>query len=359
MKKSIVLTSLLFLSVVTLAQNFKINGTVEGLENGTWLYLKLSSPQLAIDSTQVTNGKFVLKGTLPQPATQVLLHTKQFANYVFFWLENKNIKMSLKDGEFKKGIIKGSTTQTENEEIQKIIKPINLIEDSLRTALSKSKDVAVKDEIRKNLKNIKSEEYNTYLKYAKGHPNSLVIASIVDVYATTWGKEKTSEIYQLFAPALQKTDYGANINNFLKLSQEIKIGSKYIDFEQTNTAGKKVKLSDIKGKYILLEFWGSWCGPCREENPNLVKIYNAYKAKGFEILGVAADDNKVQWLKAIKDDGLPWENITDLKGSKNEAGLMYNINSFPSNFLIDENGIIIAKDLRGKKLSEKLAELLL
>lgn len=143
---------MLFLSVVTLAQNFKIDGTVEGLENGTWLYLKLSSPQLAIDSTQVTNGKFVLKGTLPQSATQVVLHTKQFANYVFFWLENKNIKMSLKDGEFKKGIIKGSTTQTENEEIQKIIKPINLIEDSLRTALSKSKDVVVKDEIRKSLK---------------------------------------------------------------------------------------------------------------------------------------------------------------------------------------------------------------
>jgi len=358
MKKTIALASLLLISTLTFAQNFKIDGTVEGLENGTWLYLRLSSPQLLLDSTQVTNGKFVLKGKLPQPATQVVLHTKQYANYVFFWLENKNISMFLKDKEFKRGVIKGSATQTENEEIQKIIKPIQLKEDSLIAAFSKTTDTGIKADIRKQLKSIKPEEYNTYLNYARNKPNSLIIASIVDVYATTWGKEKTEEIYQLFTPALKKTTYGESINKFLKLSQEIKIGSKYVDFEQTNAAGKKIKLSDIKGKYILLEFWGSWCGPCRDENPNLVKTYNAYKAKGFEILGVAADDNKDQWLKAIKDDGLPWENVTDLKGSKNEAGLIYNINAYPTNYLIDENGIIIAKNLRGKALENKLAELL-
>lgn len=358
MKKIILLAFLLFFGTITFAQNFKIDGAVEGLENGTWLYLKLSSTQVPLDSTQVTNGKFTLKGQVPQPATQVVLHTKQYANYVFFWLENKNISMSLKDQAFKRGIIKGSATQTENEEIQKIINPINLKEDSLRTALNKTTDATIKAEIREQLKNIKSEEYVAYLNYAKSHPNSFVIASIADVYSTTWGKEKANEIYQLFTPAIQQTTYGKSINSFINLSREIKIGGKYVDFEQTNTVGKKIKLSDIKGKYILLEFWGSWCGPCREENPNLVKTYNTYKEKGFEILGVAADDNKAQWLKAVKDDGLPWENVSDLKGSKNEAGFIYNINSFPTNYLIDENGIIIAKNLRGKKLSDKLAELL-
>lgn len=358
MKKTILLAAVLLANSIAFAQKFKIDGTVEGLENGTWLYLKLSSPQELLDSTQIKNGKFTLKGQLPHPATQVVLHTQKYANYVFFWLEHKNITMSLKDKEFKSGIIKGSATQTENEEIQKIIKPINLKEDSLRTLLSKTTDPTIKTELRKQLANIKPEEYAAYLNYAKSHPNSLIIANIVDVYSTTWGKEKTNEIYQVFTPALQKTTYGANISNFIRLSREIKVGSKYVDFEQTNTVGKKVKLSDIKGKYILLEFWGSWCGPCREENPNLVKTYNAYKAKGFEILGVAADDNKAQWLKAIKDDGLPWENVSDLKGSKNEVGLMYGINAYPTNYLIDEKGTIIAKDLRGKKLSDKLAELL-
>lgn len=358
MNKTIVLTFLLFANIIAFAQNFKIEGTVEGLENGTWLYLKLSSPQDMIDSTQVANGKFTLKGKLAEPATQVVLLTKNYTNYVFFWLENKNITMILKGGEFKKGIIKGSATQTENEEIQKIIQPIGLKEDSLRTAFSKTTDPSLKSELRKQIANIKHEEYNAYFNYAKNHPNSLIIANITDVYSTTWGKEKTKNIYQLFTPSIQKTTYAKNINSFLTLSQEVKIGGKYADFEQANTDGKKVKLSDIKGKYILLEFWGSWCGPCREENPELVKTYNAYKAKGFEILGVAADNNKAQWLKAIKDDKLPWENVCDLKGDKNEAGLIYGISAYPTNYLIDENGIIIAKNLRGKALAAKLADLL-
>lgn len=266
--------------------------------------------------------------------------------------------MSLKDGQFKKGTIKGSATQTENEEIQKIIQPIGLKEDSLRNAFSKTTDPNLKSELRKQIANIKNEEYITYFNYAKTHPNSLIIANITDVYSTTWGKEKTKNIYQLFTPAIQKTTYGKNINSFLTLSQEVKIGGKYVDFEQANINGKKIKLSDVKEKYVLLEFWGSWCGPCREENPQLVKTYHSYKAKGFEILGVAADNDKAQWLKAIKDDKLPWENVCDLKGDKNDVVLIYGINAYPTNFLIDENGIIIAKNLRGKALADKLAELL-
>lgn len=358
MNKTIVLAFLLFTNVIAFAQNFKIEGTVEGIENGSWLYLRLSSPQDLIDSTQVANGKFILTGKLAEPVTQVVLHTKKYANYVFFWLENKNITMSLKDGQFKKGMIKGSAAQTENEEIQKTIQPISAKEDSLRTAFSKSTEPNLKSELKKQIANIKNEEYEVYFSYAKRYPNSIIIANIVDVYATTWGKEKTKNIYQLFTPAIQKTTYGKSINSFLALSQEIKIGGKYVDFEQANTDGKKIKLSDIKGKYVLLEFWGSWCGPCRDENPELVKTYNAYKAKGFEILGVAADNNKAQWLKAIKDDNLPWENVCDLKGDKNEAGLIYGISAYPTNYLIDENGIIIAKNLRGKALADKLAKLL-
>lgn len=359
MKKTILFASLLLAGSVAFAQKFKINGTVQGLENGTWLYLESSSPEDGVkDSTQVNDGIFTFKGTLKKSAIQVILRTKKYTNYVFFWAENKDITMLLKDGQFKSGTITGSVTQTENEEIQKLIKPIDLKDDSLRVALGKSEEPAIKNELRKQIAEIKNEIYNVYLNYAKAHPSSIVVASATDVYSTTWGKEKTQRIYQLFSPNIKATDYGKNINSFLALSQEIKIGGKYVDFEQTNALGKKIKLSDIKGKYILLEFWGSWCGPCRQDNPELVKTYNAYKSKGFEILGVAADNDKAQWLKAIKDDGLPWENVTDLKGNKNDVVFMYGISAYPTNYLIDENGIIIAKDLRGKKLSDKLAELL-
>ena len=125
-----------------------------------------------------------------------------------------------------------------------------------------------------------------------------------------------------------------------------------------NTIGEMKKLSDFNDKIILLEFWASNCGPCRQENPNLVKTYESYQPKGFEIFAVSQDTKKTNWLKAIEEDGLPWLQVSDLKGRDNSASLIYGINAIPDNFLIDKNGIIIGRNLRGEKLNEKLASLL-
>ncbi|WP_421944291.1 TlpA family protein disulfide reductase [Pedobacter sp.] len=167
-----------------------------------------------------------------------------------------------------------------------------------------------------------------------------------------------ASLFHNFTPEIKNTDYGKNIETFIRLNKEIKIGGQFADFEQTNTNGKKIRLSDFKGKYVLLDFWGSWCLPCREESPNLVKVYKAYKAREFEILGVAADENKQSWLKAVKEDKMTWENVCDLKGDKNEAALIYGISAYPTNYLINEKGIIVAKNLRGEMLEKKLAKLL-
>jgi peroxiredoxin len=148
------------------------------------------------------------------------------------------------------------------------------------------------------------------------------------------------------------------VNAFITLNKNPKTGDHFEDFTQLNASGKKVALSDIKGKYVLLEFWASWCGPCREANPGLVKTYHRFKDKGFAILGVSLDENKAGWLKAIEDDSLAWENISDLKGDKNEAAMIYGINAVPSNFLINAQGTIIAVNLRGASLEKKLEELL-
>jgi thiol-disulfide isomerase/thioredoxin len=132
------------------------------------------------------------------------------------------------------------------------------------------------------------------------------------------------------------------------------------DFTQTDPDGKPVKLSDFRGKYLLLDFWASWCGPCRAENPNVVKAYNQYKDKNFTILSVSLDkeDAREAWLAAIKKDGMPWNHVSDLKYWKNEASVLYTIQAIPDNFLLSPEGKIIARGLRGEALAAKLAELL-
>jgi peroxiredoxin len=140
---------------------------------------------------------------------------------------------------------------------------------------------------------------------------------------------------------------------------KIPVGSKAPDFTQYTPQGKAVSLSSLKGKYVLIDFWASWCVPCRNENPNVVKAYNKYKDKGFTVLGVSldAESARAAWLKAITSDGLTWTQISDLKGWKSEAAALYGVSSIPQNFLIDPNGVVIGKNLRGDDLQKKLASI--
>jgi thiol-disulfide isomerase/thioredoxin len=310
---------------------YEIIGTAKGLSDNTVLFLELIGEKSinSLDSTFVTGEKFVFKGEIKSEAAYCLIRTRNFSDYKFFWVENKPIIFNAVKGNFREALISGSNTQDEQNRL-------NTLTHSLPE---------------KDRKNIE-------LQFIREHPKSIISAHLLSVYCTDWGKETISGLFNTLSNELKSTSYGIAISKFLSLNKDIRIGGKYVDFSQEDTGNKVVKLSDFSDKVVLLEFWGSWCGPCRKSNPELVRIYNEYKDKGFEIFGVGAETKRQFWLKAIEEDKLTWTNVTELKGDKNEASLIYGVSYYPTNFLIDRTGTIVGRDLEGEKLRKALQDLL-
>lgn len=169
------------------------------------------------------------------------------------------------------------------------------------------------------------------------------------------------ELLEKFQSQAPKSKYTAYFEEFLKpyaAQANLQIGKIAPDFTLKTPEGKLIKLSELRGKYILIDFWASWCGPCRQENPNVVKLYNRFKDKGFDILGVSLDRDSTDWVKAIKSDKLTWLHVSDLKYWDSEAARLYNITSIPATYLIDPTGVIVDRNLRGTALEDKLTNIL-
>ena len=310
------------------AQHLLISGKTSGLQAGTVLILEVADYNEVLDSTKIKNNTFKFKAKLNSSPTRAIIHTKDYSNYRFLWLENTHMTFDATHSDSRNAMVMGSETE------------------KLSQSLHQSTDSLPENE------RLKFEQ-----EFVENHPNSIVSANTLSVYATTWGKTQTKLLFDQFSEENKSSSYGREIAEYIRLNQEISQGDRYADFEMADTLGNYKKLSDTKGKAILLEFWASWCGPCRKGNPNLIETYKKYNPKGFEIFAVSLDENRENWLKAIAKDNLIWEHVSDLQGSANKASLIYGVSGVPDNFLIDEDGVIVGRNLREEELDKKIEEI--
>ncbi len=247
-------------------------------------------------------------------------------------------------GKFSDGVVTGSVANTEYHKLMDMSKAYDEKKATLPGA---------------------GEKEEVYGRYMRENPNSPLLAFAFNTYvgdpATLKSEDvpRTRALFDLLPDSIRSTPSGQaflkQLDNKVTFDKAVGVGQQAPDFTQNDTAGHPVTLSSFRGRYVLLDFWASWCGPCRQENPAVVKAYHQYHDKGFEILGVSLDQSEKSWKKAIRDDKLSWVHVSDLKYWNNALVKVYGIQGVPQNFLIDPQGKIIARGLRGEDLQNKLA----
>jgi peroxiredoxin len=244
-----------------------------------------------------------------------------------------------------------------NQNVESIYEKAQALYPAFREA-SQAGDSEKVAELEKEMEAIYEEAEKYQAEFLDENTSSYIAPYVLQ--SIHYGKE-AEEIEKLLAkldPVLQSSSLVGSMTRRVEVLKTVSVGKMAPDFSQDDINGNPVLLSSLRGNYVLIDFWASWCGPCRRENPNVVKAFEKYHEKGFDILGVSLDNSREKWLKAIEDDRLTWNHVSDLKYWSNEAAALYGISSIPSNLLLDPEGKIIAKNLRGEDLHARLAELL-
>lgn len=332
----------------------------------TYLYLskRVSGSWKDIDSLLLSGGmEAVFKGSLKSPEI-LYLRLEGSDKVVSFFAENSTITILPDFEEPDKSKVEGSAIHDEFLTYQELFSDINAqrkdLYDEYRTANAEN-DTKRVEEISERFQTLSNREMEINKNYVKANPNSHVSPYVIrrNMYYSLNLDELKAIVHSL-GKEVEDSPYALQLKEQITILETVAVGKKYTDFRLPTPDGGELALSEIaNGNYILLDFWASWCGPCRRENPNVVALYEKFHEKGFEILGVSLDNNEENWKKAIEDDNLTWYHVSDLKGWGSEAGKLYGVSSIPHTVLLGPDGTIIEKNLRGEALESKLAELLL
>lgn len=358
MKYSIlVLFILISLAACQNQKGYTINGTVHNQKVGTVFMVNLHTEQQ--DTLDIIDGKFSMKGEAEEPTPFLLYSADVLPAQTIFFAHKGSTNIDFTANEPSTVKIKGCKTQKEYDEFTKMTKPLLAQFDSIQMLAMAGK--LEQSEVQNVAMAIQKKYEDANLDFIKKHPSSYVSSLLTYEYLRQKPQMKVREKKELLGKLdkkIQESHFGKKMVELIGADETTAEGKPAPAFSLPDTKGKKVSLSSFKGKYVLVDFWASWCTPCRAENPNIVAAFNKYKNKNFTILGVSLDENKKQWLEAIAKDNLKWQHVSDLGGWNSSVVSLYNIKSIPSNVLLDPQGNIVAKDLRGVDLENQLSNLI-